>query len=164
MKNILLIIVLFASRQLPAKAQEPRATGDKMPVMKQSATAGTPATYTGRQLAVGSGGGVTGFSTSYYLLDNGKLFGKRSRDTTFTFIGQQTTANIKRVFSVAEDKCKIKTTKFDFPGNTYKFVRWKKGKQTFVVTWGATGKTIPANYPKFYDSFMAMIPSMSKLK
>lgn len=164
MKNILLIIALFTLQQLPVNGQASRTTGDKMPVVKQSASAGTPTTYTGRQIAVGSGGGVTGFSTSYYLLDNGKLFGKRSRDTTFAFIGQQTAANTKRVFSAAEESCKIKTTKFDYPGNTYKFVRWKKGKQAFAVTWGAMGKTVPVNYPKFYDSFMAMIPAASKLK
>jgi hypothetical protein len=163
MRQILLIAML-ATGLLYAQGQDIRAAGDKMPVVSKSVTAGTPATYTGRQIAVGSGGGVTGYSTAYYLLDNGKLFGKRSRDTIFTFIGQQTAANTKRVFSVAEVKCKIKTTKFDNPGNLYKFVRWRKAKQEFIVTWGAVGKTVPANYPKFYDSFMAMIPAVSKLK
>ncbi|GAB2528736.1 FAD-binding oxidoreductase [Spirosoma aerophilum] len=163
MKQILLI-ALLASSTLLVQGQSIRAAGDKMPVVRQSATAGTPASYTGRQIAVGGGGGVTGYSIAYYLLENGKLFGKRSRDTTFTFIGQQTAANTKRVFSAAEEKCRIKTTKFDNPGNIFKFVRWRKAKQEYIVTWGAAGKTVPANYPKFYDSFMAMIPAVSKLK
>ncbi|WP_461149497.1 FAD-binding oxidoreductase [Spirosoma pulveris] len=161
MKQIILIALLAASTAL-TQGRHLRATGDKTP--RQLVKAGTPATYTGRQIAAGSGGGFTGYSTAYYLLDNGKLFGKRSRDTTFTFIGQQTRANTKRVFSIAEEKCRIKTTRFDNPGNTYKFVRWKKAKQEFTVTWGNVGKTVPANYPKFYDSFMAMIPAASKLK
>ena len=113
---------------------------------------------------VGSGGGVTGFSTTYYLLENGKLFGRRTRDTTFTFIGQQTAANTKRVFTSAEVNCKIKTIKFDHPGNIYKFVRWRKGKTSHKITWGEAGKTVPPNYPNFYDSFMAMIPVASRLK
>lgn len=140
-----------------------RATGDQMPVVRKTNTAGLPTTYTGRQIRVGSGGGVTGFATTYYLLENGKLFGRRSRDTTFTFIGQQTATNTRRVFSVAESKCKIKTAKFDHPGNVYTFIEWKKGKQEHKVSWGAAGKVVPANYRQFYNSFMAMIPTAVRL-
>jgi hypothetical protein len=163
MKQLFLTIV-FLSIVLTTQAQGIRAVGDNMPEVKKTAEANTPITYTGRQIQVGSGGGVSGFLTSYYLLENGKLFGRRSRDTTFTFIGQQTSANTKRVFATAEEKCKIKTAKFDYPGNTYKFVRWRKGKVVNRVAWGAVGKVVPANYPKFYDSFMAMIPLASRLK
>ena len=124
----------------------------------------TPDTYAGRQLAVGSGGGVRGISTTYYLLDDGRLFGRRSRDTSFTFIAKQTAPITKRVFTSVEESCKIKTTKFDHPGNIYKFVRWRKGKQAHIVTWGEPGKTVPPNYPKMYDAFMAMIPISLRLK
>ncbi|GAB2585562.1 FAD-binding oxidoreductase [Spirosoma areae] len=158
--SLALSITVSLSR---VQAQGIRAAGDNMPVVKKTAAAITPNNYTGRQIAVGSGGGVTGFSTAYYLFENGKLFAKRSRDTTFTFIGQQTAKNTKGVFATVEDKCKIKTTKFDNPGNLYKFVRWRKGKVAHIVTWGEAGKTVPANYPKFYNSFMAMIPASLRL-
>ncbi len=166
MKQSFLIILpfLLALTLFTAQAQGIQAAGDKMPVVRKTAAASTPTTYTGRQIMVGSGGGVTGFSTTYYLLDNGKLFGRRSRDTVFTFIGQQTAANTKGAFSVAEEKCKIKTAKFNNPGNIYKFIRWRKGKTGNKVAWGAVDKTVPANYPKFYDSFMAMIPPTSRLE
>lgn len=133
-------------------------------VVRKTARPVTPATYAGRQVMVGSGGGVTGYSTTYYLLENGQLFGKRGRDSTFTALGKQTAANTKRVFTAVENTCKIKTTKFDNPGNTYKFVRWRKGKQAHIVTWGEPGTTVPPSYPKFYTSFMAMIPASSRLK
>ncbi len=119
--------------------------------------AATPATYKGRQIIVGSGGGFTGRSISYYLLDDGKLFTKGSTDTGFTLLGVQTRANTSRVFSALETTCQIKTTAFNHPGNVYKFVRWKKGKQEFSVVWGDAQQKPPANYPKFYDSFMAML-------
>ncbi|GAB3994373.1 hypothetical protein GCM10028807_31990 [Spirosoma daeguense] len=154
---------LFFLNLLTVHAQEIRAAGDKMPVV-QKAVAVTPNNYKGRQIAIGSGGGVTGFSTMYYLFEDGKLFGRRSRDTTFTFVAQQTLPNTKKVFATFDEKCKIKKTKFDYPGNTYKFVRWKKGKEAYIVTWGEPGKTVPPNYPKFYDSFMAMIPASLRLK
>lgn len=143
-------------------AQDIRAAGDKMPDVRKTATALT--TYKLRQIMVGSGGGITGAFTTYYLLENGKLYGKRSRDTAYTFIGQQTAANTKKVFTTVEVNCKIKTTKFDNPGNIYKFVQWRKGKLNYKVAWGEVGKTVPANYPRVYDSFMAMIPASLRLK
>lgn len=146
-------------------AQEVKTDVDNSPiVIRKTTPAITPATYKGRQVAVGSGGGFTGFSTTYYLLDNGMLFGKRSRDTTFTPIGSQTVANTRRVFATVEGNCNIKTTRFNNPGNTYKFVQWQKARQVFKVTWGGTGKPVPANYPRFYESFMAMIPGSLRLK
>jgi hypothetical protein len=145
------------------QAQGIRAAGNETSTVRKKGAV-TPANYTGRQLIVGSGGGFTGFSTAYYLFENGKLFGRRSRDTTFTFIAQQTATNTKKAFTTLDEKCKIKITKFDYPGNTYKFVSWKKGKLVYKVAWGESGKTAPANYPKFYDSFMAMIPASLRLK
>ena len=159
----LTMLPLLIALLLPVLGQGIRAVSETKPVVRKTVSAITPATYTGRQILVGSGGGFTGFSTTYYLFENGKLFGRRSRDTTFTFIRQQTVANTKRIFSVAEKTCKIRTTRFDHPGNMYKFVQWRKGKSTNKVTWGELGKTVSTNYPKFYTSFMAMIPPTSRL-
>lgn len=133
-------------------------------VMKKTAHAPTPTSYTGRQLVVGSGGGFTGFSTTYYLLDNGQLFGRRSQDTVYRVLGKLTTANTKRAFAAVETTGRIKKIRFDNPGNTYKFVGWKRGKQRYNVTWGAPGAAVPAAYPAFYNSFMKMIPATARLK
>ncbi|MVM40631.1 FAD-binding oxidoreductase [Spirosoma sp. HMF3257] len=166
MKQLFLTLFssLIVSNLLSVQAQDIRAAGDKMPEVRKTSTAGTPATYKLRQIIVGNGGGITGASTTYYLLENGKLFGRRNRDVAFTYIGQQTAANTKRVFRSVEVNCKIKMTRFDNPGNIYKFVQWRKGKLDYKVTWGAADKTVPANYPKVYDSFMAMIPASLRLK
>lgn len=161
---IVLTLKLLSNADL-GQAQGIRAVNDTVlkPVRKPVQPI-LPITYKGRQIMVGSGGGFTGFTTTYYLLDNGKLFGRRSRDTTFTFIRKQTTAQTKRMFSTVEGTCKIKKTAFDHPGNLYKFVQWRKGNQSYKVTWGASGKKVAATYPKFYDSFMAMIPASFRLK
>ncbi|MBD2753216.1 hypothetical protein IC230_09980 [Spirosoma sp. BT704] len=113
---------------------------------------------------VGSGGGFTGFITTYYLFENGKLFRRSSRDTTFTFVARQPTARTKRLFNTLEGTCKIKKTRFDHPGNRYTFVRWRKGKQSYKVAWGMPGHTVPTTYAKFVESFMTMIPAASKQK
>lgn len=156
--------LLATSLLFTACAQSPRPAVGSTPAKPRKTTGAiTPATYTGRQIMVGNGGGVTGLSTTYYLLDNGQLFGRRSRDTAFTPLGRQTAVNTKRTFTVAEDKCRILTTQFDNPGNRYKFVGWRKGKRTHKITWGEPGTTPPASYPKFYDSFMATIPKSTRL-
>lgn len=162
--QLALFLVAFGSGQ-PLHAQARTLSAAPAPPVVVRKTAGlSPDTYKGRQVMVGSGGGFTGASVTYYLLDSGRLYGRRSRDTTYVFIGRQTAANTKRVFSVIEKKCRIKTTRFDDPGNVYKFVGWRKGRQQFKVTWGGAGKNPPAVYPKFYDSFMAMIPASARLK
>ena len=162
---LILVCLLETLCIFPADAQPSRTAADSIPVVvKKPAHAVTPASYAGRQLIVGSGGGFTGFSTTYYLLDNGQLFGRRSRDTVYRFIGKQTSANTKRAFATVETKCRIKKVRFNNPGNTYKFVRWKRGKQQYNVIWGAMDAAVPTTYPKFYDSFMKMIPAASRLK
>ncbi len=145
---------------LSAHAQAPRAVVPDTTV--QAIAPRQPDSYTGRQLLVGSGGGFTGASTTYCLLDNGQLFSRQSRDTTYRFLGHQTRANTRRAFATVETKCRIKKTRFDKPGNIYKFVRWKRGKQQYGVTWGAVGARVPATYPRFYTSFMALIPATAR--
>ncbi len=135
------------------------------PVLAQSAktkpaTVVTPADYQRKQITVGRGGGIAGEETTYYLLENGNLFARRGFDSTYTRLRWQTPETTKRMFSAVETTCKIKTTPFDQPGNTYQFVGWQRGKTRHRVTWGAVGKTPPAAYPDFYKSFMKMIPAI----
>lgn len=164
------LLCLLITRLTPAPGQPPQAAGEDVPVAAKKTTPvvtrspDRPATYPGRQLLVGSGGGFTGFSTTYCLLDNGQLFGRRSLDTAYRYLGKQTAANTKWAFATVETTGRIKKVRFDNPGNTYKFVRWKKGKQQYSVTWGAPGTTVPAAYPKFYSSFIKKFPAVSRLK
>ncbi|MBO0929409.1 hypothetical protein J2I48_00290 [Fibrella sp. HMF5036] len=109
-------------------------------------------------LTVGSGGGVVGLETAYSLLDDGRLFSKTSKATTYTFLGTQTPENTKRVFWSVEDRCQIKKTTFDKPGNMYRFVQWRKGVEKHRVTWAPGDKTLPPNYEKVYTGFMGMLP------
>lgn len=161
-------LLLFVS-SLTVNAQTKTVTKTKKIVKTTKTTtvptvATSPKTYTGRVIAVTSGGGFTGRSTSYYLQDDGRLYGKRSTDATYALLAKQTADNTKQVFWSLEDRCLIKTTKFDNPGNTYKAVAWRKGKEQYSVTWGSPKDSVPANYEKFYSSFMATIPASLRLK
>lgn len=117
-----------------------------------------PAAYTGRQLRVGSGGGFSGATTTYYLLDNGRLFRQTSADTVALSLGQLTTRTTTRLFNQVEKRCRIRQTHFNHPGNLYQFVGWQRGQARCTVTW-ASDVTPPAGYEAFYQQFLRRLPS-----
>lgn len=118
-----------------------------------------PDTYKKRQVAVGSGGGFTGMTTTYYLLNNGKLFRKSNRDTTYTALGRIKATQREQLFDAVLDTCHIKTTPYDQPGNLSRFVVFQNGDETHRATWATGDTAVPASYPKFYQSFMSMLPA-----
>ena len=117
-----------------------------------------PDGYTGRQVAVGSGGGFTGLTTTYYVLDNRKLFRKSNRDTVYTPLGKLTARQKKRVFSAILDTCQIAKTPYNEPGNVSRFVLFQDGAESHRVTWAVGDSAVPTSYSKFYQSFMAIVP------
>ncbi|WP_420149619.1 FAD-binding oxidoreductase [Spirosoma sp.] len=163
MKRLFLIAFFLVQLASLTLGQGIRAVGDaEAKTSPKNVPAITPETYTGRIVSVAKGGGFTGFATTYYLLNDGKLFRRRSPDSSFTFIKQQSTAQTKRLFNTIEVTCKIKKTQFDHPGNRYTVVRWREGKQSYKVAWGMPGHTVPTTYPKFVNSFMALVPASAK--
>ncbi|MEZ0539965.1 FAD-binding oxidoreductase [Fibrella arboris] len=175
----LLVLALFTTLPSASWSQAPTAAApnsltkaavqktDKTPAMvmrtrKKLASREIPDTYTGRILSVGSGGGIVGRETSYSLLDDGRLFGRKAGQTSYTFIGKQTASNTKKVFWSAEDRCAIRKTTYSKPGNVYRFVSWRKGSEQHKVTWAPGDKKLPANYEQVYTGFMGMIPPASR--
>ncbi|MFC5407749.1 FAD-binding oxidoreductase [Larkinella bovis] len=118
-----------------------------------------PMTSKNRQIIVGEGGGFTGGSRAYYLLESGYLYVKSDTDSLFTPLGRKSAATTRRLFKQLESTCRIKTTHFQEPGNRYRFVAWKKGPQEFRVTWGDRQKPPPDRFTTFYQSFMAQVPA-----
>jgi hypothetical protein len=158
---------LFSFIALLARAQAPEiAPATPLPAPNPSAKSSgnirlskeIPDRYKGRIVTVGSGGGVAGRETTYTLLDDGRLFSRRTPDKAYTFVGTQTTANTKRVFWSVEDRCAIKKTKYSKPGNLYRFVGWRKGNETYRVTWAPGDKAISENFEKVYNGFIGMLP------
>lgn len=117
-----------------------------------------PTTYKGRQIVVGNGGGFTGLTTTYYLLDNGKLLSRSSRDTVFTQLGKPKSTLRKQLFRAVLDTCQIRTTAYNEPGNVSRFVQFQNAGETHRVAWATGDTAVPATYPKFYRSFMALVP------
>lgn len=170
---LLLVSLTSALGQVPAavasttSAEKPTIVTDKTPAMvmrvkKASVSREVPDTYQGRILTVGSGGGVVGKETVYSLLDDGRLFSRKAGQKSYTFIGKQTAENTKKVFWSVEDRYAIRKTVFNKPGNMYRFVSWKKGKELHRVAWAPGDKNLPPNYEQVYTGFIGMIPPASR--
>ncbi|ARK13381.1 hypothetical protein [Fibrivirga algicola] len=178
MRSTLLTITLISALATASVAQVPTAavpnsltkattsTTAKTPAMvmraKKTTSREVPDTYKGRVLTVGSGGGIVGKETTYILLDDGRLFTRKSGQLSYTFIGNQTADNTKKVFWSVEDRCAIRKTTYNKPGNLYRFVSWRKGKELHKVAWAPGDKTLPPNYEQVYTGFMGMIPPTLK--
>lgn len=180
MKQLLVTVVLLVALTTIAIAQAPEAAdpntqpkkavrkkGAKIPAMvlrakKTASSREIPDIYKGRILSVGSGGGIRGQETAYYLLDDGRLFSRKTGQTSYAIIGKQTPGNTKKVFVSAEDRCAIRKTTYSKPGNIYRFVGWKKGAETHKVTWAPGDKAVPPNFDQVYTGFMGMLPADKK--
>ena len=177
MKQLLLTAILLTTLATTAVAQAPepasptaqpqktvRKKAAKTPAMvlrakRTVSSREVPDSYRGRILSVGSGGGIRGQETAYYLLDDGRLFSRKTGETSYGFIGKQTPGNTRKVFWSVEDRCAIRKTTYSKPGNMYRFVGWKKGAETHKVTWTPGDKAVPPNFDQVYTGFMGMLPA-----
>lgn len=103
-----------------------------------------PDNYKKRQIIFGSGGGFTNLVNEYRLLENKKLYHKKSNDTTFTELGKQNADTTKLLFSKAvtlfED-----TTTLHQPGNVYYFIKFRNGNKTQEMVWGSSKENTPTS-------------------
>lgn len=171
MKTIIALSAALLATTL-SLAQAPQAAAPTLPTSQPGEAVATtsgksvrvsrevPDTYKGRLITIGSGGGFVGKETTYSLLDDGRLFSRKTGEKAYTYIGKQTAANTKKVFWSVEDRCAIKKTAYQHPGNMYRFVGWRKGTEVYKVTWALGDKNVPANYEQVYKGFIGMLPKI----
>ena len=98
-------------------------------------------TYKKSQIIFGSGGGFTNLVNEYRLLENKKLYHKRSTDSVFAELGKQNNETVRILF----DKTKVlfeDTTALHNPGNMYYFIKFRNDKQTQEIVWGGSKENI----------------------
>lgn len=115
-----------------------------------------PNTYKKSQIIFGSGGGFTNLVNEYHLLENGRLYHKKSTDTVFTELSKQNTDSVKILF--AKTKVLFDETKgFREPGNMYYFIKFKQDSATSEIVWGASKETSPAKAKDLYKELMNLV-------
>lgn len=97
----------------------------------------TPLNYKNRILCIGSGGGFTGVSTSYFLLDNGDLYRNGLSDTSFIKVGKLPQRVTDQQFD-GYDKMGFNAVKMNNPGNRYYYLEMAEGKDKHKIQWGGS--------------------------
>lgn len=112
------------------------------------------------QIIFGSGGGFTNLVNEYHLLENKRLYHKKSTDTSFTELGKQNADTVKQLF--AKTKVLFKdSVALHNPGNMYYFIKFKDKNQTQELIWGGAkenaDETILQKAKDLYKELMNLV-------
>ncbi len=114
-------------------------------------------TYKGPQLIFGSGGGFSGSTTSYILIENGQLFKMNSLAGDTIALSDVKRKVTKDLFQEYE-KLASQQPYFNHPGNLYYFIEQKNAGKKTRITWGDTQHTVPDSVMTFYQKLQNIIP------
>ena len=108
------------------------------------------------RLEFGHGGGFTGAVTTYFLLENGKIYEETADKTAYTRINSIGKDEAKALFADCE---KLNTLRTDAPGNLYYFVTIKKG-EAIPKRWifGDPATATPQELENFYKRLAGYAP------
>ncbi len=108
-------------------------------------------------LTIGNGGGFTGEVTAYHILGNGDVLKTSTlggRDTTF--LKTLSPEELRQIHNQSEN-LKLKSTKFNHPGNMYYFVNLTDPQHTHRITWGHHTHKIPEPIRNFYKKTLDLV-------
>jgi hypothetical protein len=116
----------------------------------------TPATFPGKQLIFGSGGGFTGEVIEYTLLENGQLFLNNTLTKEIKQLQRLSWKKRKWAFAEAE-KLSLENISFNHPGNLYYYIQVKQGESNHRVTWGNPTEAAPPALEDFYKQLLSKV-------
>lgn len=137
MKTTILLSALVILLLIRCKAQE--FTSDNLPE---------------KQLLFGSGGGMSGASDTYTLLENGQLFHTNSLTDETKALSKVSKAKAKYYFKQLFD-ISFSEIQFDHPGNRYYFLEDRNGDARHRIVWGSTENEVPAACTTLYQELVA---------
>ena len=102
-----------------------------------------------KQLVFGSGGGMSGASDSYILLENGQLFHSNSLTKVTEELPQIDKAKAKEYYKKMAD-ITFAQIQFNHPGNRYYFLEDLTVEGGDRIVWGSTENEIPIECKNLY--------------
>lgn len=123
----------------------------------KSAKVDSPTQFEKKSISFGKGGGFTGMTTSFVLLQNGQLF-KQEKDTNFVLLKTIPAKEVKALFKEITTQ-NIATTKLNAPGNMSYFIQFedKKNDLNNRITWGDAKNPVEGNIKDFYKKLMSLV-------
>ncbi|WP_273565427.1 hypothetical protein [Maribacter halichondriae] len=108
------------------------------------------------RIVFGNGGGITGASDTYVLLENGQLFHTNSLTKETIELEKISKKEAKKCFSKI-DSLNLSKMEFEHPGNRYYFIEEIHGDEKVKVTWGSNDHEIDEGCKEFYKELMTTI-------
>lgn len=118
----------------------------------------TPLNYNKNILVLGNGGGFTGMSTSYYIMESGDVFRSGMNDTSYIKVGKLDPKIIEQQFS-AYQNLKFSDVVLNDPGNRYFFLNMKSGGKEHMIQWGRS-ELENQNLAIYHKNIMSLIKRM----
>jgi hypothetical protein len=111
-----------------------------------------PLLYSGNSVILGHGGGFAGTEEEYRLLENGQLYHRGLLNEPFKLIKSKTKKRSGKWIAEFDSLAQIHTS-FNEPGNTYRFVVFKKDTMENRVVWAPLNRDIDDKITQFYERF-----------
>jgi hypothetical protein len=128
-----------------------------MSVACKTAMVTTPESFRGKQLLIGTGGGVTGLTTTWFILENGQVFRQESVSGEIKEMKKISKHQTSRVFEGAWS-LELEKENFSHPGNMTSFITIKEpGKTPITVKWGDAKYPVPEKYSSFYQQTFSIV-------
>ena len=110
-----------------------------------------PRSYKGEQIHFGQGGGFSGALNYFAVLDDGRLFRRAPRDSTFALVDTWEKPFVRQMFA-NYTTLQLDTVKLYEPGDLYYFIEFRSGGTTArPITWGKSGIIPDKNIVTYYN-------------
>jgi hypothetical protein len=120
-----------------------------------------PENFEKKQIHFGSGGGFTGITNTYQLLDNGQIFHKDSRNEKSMELPELKKKEVKNWFAELADMPKD-SVPFIHPGNMSKFIYFIDNKDTLAsYVWGDYKYKVSPAIDSLYHGLTDLVKSHS---
>jgi hypothetical protein len=98
-----------------------------------------PSDYRGEQIHFGQGGGFTGGLNYFALLDDGRVFKRDSRDSSYAYIDRWDKAFVNQMMH-SYHLLQLDSLQYYEPGDLYYFIQHQSRKTpVHRITWGRNG-------------------------
>jgi hypothetical protein len=120
-----------------------------------------PIEFKGEQIYFGQGGGFSGILTYYALLDDGRLFQKGLRDSSYILVDTWKGDFVTQMFTNYH-QLHLDTINYYEPGDLYYFLQYKSANKPLKrIAWGRSGFKPDDNLVTYYNLLFKSTKSKS---
>lgn len=110
----------------------------------------SPESYNGIEIIISEGGGVTGQTTQYIILENGQVFVRTIYPASLKELNKLKKNTVEGIFDRV-GKLRIEEMNFQHPGNMTHSLSLKSGNDLQEIKWGDPGFPVPPSILECYQ-------------